>query len=168
MIKNERSSIQARGLRGQAAMEYLMTYGWALLVIVLVLGALIYLNVLNPQSRLQDTCNLPIGFKCEVAGLTQDGVLKLKITNQQAISLSSLAIACKEGSGIDTNAPFSSAQTLAPGESKEFTCPGGNNKLFSSTKQIGEVSSGEVMLKYNDGADKYVKGSYTAKVSQVQ
>ncbi|MCX8200253.1 MAG: hypothetical protein N3G76_02175 [Candidatus Micrarchaeota archaeon] len=151
--------------KGQAAMEYLMTYGWALLVIVLVLGALIYLNVLNPQSRLQDTCNLPIGFKCEVAGLTQDGYLKLRITNQQAISLANLAVACKEGSGIGATAKFSSGQTLSPGESKEFTCP---EQLFSGTKQIGEISSGEVMVKYSDGADKYVKGSYTAKVSQLQ
>ena len=30
--------------KGQAAMEYLMTYGWALLAIVIVIAALIYLN----------------------------------------------------------------------------------------------------------------------------
>ncbi len=31
-------------MKGQAAMEYLMTYGWALLAIVIVIAALIYLN----------------------------------------------------------------------------------------------------------------------------
>ena len=36
MMKNYR--------KGQAAMEYLMTYGWALLAIVIVIAALIYLN----------------------------------------------------------------------------------------------------------------------------
>ncbi|MCP4646956.1 MAG: hypothetical protein GY852_04365 [bacterium] len=36
MMKNHR--------KGQAAMEYLMTYGWALLAIVIVIAALIYLN----------------------------------------------------------------------------------------------------------------------------
>ena len=80
--------------RAQAAMEYLMTYGWALLVIVLVLGALIYLGVLNPQGRMQDMCNLPIGFGCEVAGLSTDGELYIKLTNQQATPLSGLTLNC--------------------------------------------------------------------------
>ena len=40
----ERTSFAARHLKGQAAMEYLMTYGWALLAIVIVIAALIYLN----------------------------------------------------------------------------------------------------------------------------
>jgi len=152
--------------RAQAAMEYLMTYGWALLVIVLVLGALIYLGVLNPSARLQDNCNLPIGFKCEVASLKGDGTLSLKITNQQAITLSNVQIGCKVGSGIETSAVQGNAsQTITPGDSKVFTCT-----LNGFTgKQIGEIASGEVMLKYNDGTDtdKYVKGTYTAKVSSI-
>jgi len=149
--------------RAQAAMEYLMTYGWALLVIVLVLGALIYLGVLNPSARLQDNCNLPIGFKCEVASLKGDGTLSLKITNQQAIQLSSVQIACKVGSGIDPKtAIWKAGGDISPGQSTTIDCTLGDE---FKNKQIGEIASGEVMLKYNDGTDKYVKGTYTAKVS---
>lgn len=36
--------------RAQSAMEYLMTYGWAILVIAVVLGALYQLGVFNPGS----------------------------------------------------------------------------------------------------------------------
>jgi len=36
--------------RAQSAMEYLMTYGWAILVIAVVLGALYQLGILNPGS----------------------------------------------------------------------------------------------------------------------
>ena len=101
--------------RGQAAMEYLMTYGWALLVIVLVLGALIYLQVLNPQSRLQDACNLPVGWKCEIALLDTDGNLALKITNQQAVQLD-VSIACKQGTGhtISGNEEYSCLLYTSP------------------------------------------------------
>lgn len=42
--------------KGQGAMEYLMTYGWALLVIVVVGAALFALGVLNPQSYTQKGC----------------------------------------------------------------------------------------------------------------
>ena len=32
----------------QSAMEYLMTYGWSILIVAVVLGALAYLGVFNP------------------------------------------------------------------------------------------------------------------------
>ena len=37
-------------LRSQSAMEYLMTYGWAILIIAVVLGALYYLGVFNTAN----------------------------------------------------------------------------------------------------------------------
>ena len=43
--------------KGQGAMEYLMTYGWALLVIVIVGAALFALGVLNPATYQQRRCN---------------------------------------------------------------------------------------------------------------
>jgi len=36
--------------KGQSAMEYLMTYGWALLVVMIVLGVLFYLGVFTPKT----------------------------------------------------------------------------------------------------------------------
>lgn len=35
--------------KGQAAMEFLMTYGWAILVVLIAIGALSYFGVLTPQ-----------------------------------------------------------------------------------------------------------------------
>ncbi len=35
-------------MRAQSAMEYLMTYGWSILIIAVILGALAYLGVFNP------------------------------------------------------------------------------------------------------------------------
>jgi hypothetical protein len=43
-------------MKGQGAMEYLMTYGWALLVIVVVGAALFALGVLNPTTYTQKRC----------------------------------------------------------------------------------------------------------------
>jgi len=39
-----------KGRKGQAAMEFLMTYGWAILVVLVVIGALAYFGVLSPSS----------------------------------------------------------------------------------------------------------------------
>ncbi len=37
-------------MKSQAAMEYLMTYGWAILVIAVVLAALYSLGIFNPNT----------------------------------------------------------------------------------------------------------------------
>ncbi len=50
--------------RGQAAMEFLMTYGWALLVVLVAIGALAFFGVLNPGQFLPASCNLFPGLGC--------------------------------------------------------------------------------------------------------
>jgi len=42
--------------RGQAALEFLSTYGWAFLVILVMIGALGYFGVLDPSQYVTDSC----------------------------------------------------------------------------------------------------------------
>ncbi|MCP3685074.1 MAG: hypothetical protein GY861_20625 [bacterium] len=51
--------------RAQAAMEFLMTYGWAILVVLVVIGALAYFGVLSPQNLLPEKCELQMGLNCK-------------------------------------------------------------------------------------------------------
>ena len=53
--------------RGQAALEYLMTYGWALIVIAIVIGVLVFI-VASPTSTIKCTTSDP-------------GVLNVKASN---------------------------------------------------------------------------------------
>ncbi len=46
------------GKRSQAAMEFLMTYGWAILVVLAAIGGLTYFGVLNPLRFLPESCTL--------------------------------------------------------------------------------------------------------------
>ncbi|MGC8662693.1 MAG: hypothetical protein ACP5RT_02830, partial [Candidatus Micrarchaeia archaeon] len=41
---------EASSSKAQSAMEYLMTYGWAILIIAVVLGALFQLGVFNANN----------------------------------------------------------------------------------------------------------------------
>jgi len=41
----------------QAAMEFLMTYGWALLVVLIVIAALAFFGLLNPDNSCQIKLN---------------------------------------------------------------------------------------------------------------
>ena len=51
--------------KGQAAMEFLMTYGWAILVVLVAIGALAYFGVLNPSRFLPRNCLLVPGLGCD-------------------------------------------------------------------------------------------------------
>ena len=49
---------------GQAAMEFLMTCGWAILVVLVVIGALAYFGVLSPSTLLPEKCTFPVSLSC--------------------------------------------------------------------------------------------------------
>jgi len=51
--------------RGQAAMEFLMTYGWAILVLLVMVGALSYFGILNPNKVVPERCFFGAGFNCK-------------------------------------------------------------------------------------------------------
>src|SRR3989338_6964005 len=73
--------------KGQSALEYLMTYGWALVVIVIVVAALVFL--INPSQVGTEGCTgftkLPIGnFQFSATGL------EFKATNQTGRPLSAV------------------------------------------------------------------------------
>jgi hypothetical protein len=50
--------------KSQAAMEFLMTYGWAILVVLAAIAALAYFGVLSPEKFLPEKCLIETGFTC--------------------------------------------------------------------------------------------------------
>ncbi|MFO8016940.1 MAG: hypothetical protein R6U32_07610 [Candidatus Woesearchaeota archaeon] len=61
--------------RAQAAMEFLMTYGWAVLAVLIIIAALNYFGVLNPQRLLPDKCVFTSGVECRDMVAYSDGYL---------------------------------------------------------------------------------------------
>ncbi len=62
--------------KAQAAMEFLMTYGWAILIVLIALAALFFLGVFNPRTT--NTCLVSAPFTCtdvKVSGTTLNLVL---------------------------------------------------------------------------------------------
>jgi len=50
--------------KAQAATEFLMTYGWAILVVGVAIAALAYFGVLSPSRFLPNKCTMPSGVAC--------------------------------------------------------------------------------------------------------
>jgi len=50
--------------KSQAALEFLTTYGWAFLVILIMISALAYFGILSPSKLLPDRCNFGSEISC--------------------------------------------------------------------------------------------------------
>ena len=53
-----------KNTKSQAALEFLTTYGWAFLVILIMIGTLAYFGILSPSKLLPNRCNFGSEFQC--------------------------------------------------------------------------------------------------------
>ena len=67
--------------RAQAALEYLITYGWGFLVIILLIGVLAYFGLLSPSMYVAQRCEFGAQLECIDWQLKSDGVIYLQFRN---------------------------------------------------------------------------------------
>lgn len=72
--------------RGQAALEFLFTYGWAIFLVLLTVSSLMYFGLVDFDIFVQDSCGFSQNIgKCDefIVDLTQadDQKVKIKLTN---------------------------------------------------------------------------------------
>lgn len=58
--------------KAQAAMEFIMTYGWAILAVTVVVAALVYFGVFSPAKLLPEQCQFPPELACVGKPLVED------------------------------------------------------------------------------------------------
>ena len=115
--------------KAQAAMEFLMTYGWAILVVLLAIAALAYFGVLNPGKYLPSSCTFPQGLGCveSMVDSTTNNVT-LVIQNGMGQNLKSLNISI----GGDCNGWTEGDGTLTDGEKEIFNINCGSTLVQDS------------------------------------
>ena len=84
--------------KGQAAMEFIMTYGWAILVVLVAIAALAYFGVLSPGKYLPEKCVPAAGIGCTSFKATTTGVdLILQNALGKDITVTAINIADETG-----------------------------------------------------------------------
>ena len=70
-------------MKGQTAVEYLMTYGWAILIILIVAGVLAYYGIFSPSGFLGPSAKgWTQLYALQPWDLSSAGVLQLQIENR--------------------------------------------------------------------------------------
>ena len=73
--------------KGQAAMEFLMTYGWAILVVIAAIAALAYFGVLDPAKLLPERCQSSAGMDCIDYATVQPTQIDFTLRNNLAFDI---------------------------------------------------------------------------------
>ena len=129
--------------KSQSAMEYLMTYGWSILVIAVVLGALFQLGIFSSSSFSSSTgCISATGYLCQSPTLSTNGLLTAQI-GEVGGPVTITGLGCSNTGAPPTsfssaNIPLSSGATLTAG----FSCTLPSNI-------IGTPFAGTLWVSYN-------------------
>ncbi len=139
--------------KGQAAMEFLMTYGWAILVVLVAIGALAYFGVLSPQKFLPESCTLVPGLGCDDFAVDDSAVtVVLSVRNGMGESIDA------SGVNIDTNGDGAGDCTaldpavLNDGQTTPWTVAG------CTIGAVGEIFKGDIIGSYTKGSGTLVHG----------
>lgn len=112
-----------RKSRGQASLEYLVTYGWAFLSIVIIIAALWYLGAFDPQKFSSNKHGFSESFTVlDFSGAT-DGRLTIHLGNNVDSKIQLMNVSWFDGNPVPLYSS-SSPLMLAEGESGVYTISG--------------------------------------------
>ncbi len=163
--------------KGQAAMEFLMTYGWAILVVLAAIGALAYFGVLSPGNLLPERTVFKAPFgNTENAYVHMDGsniLVQIPFINNFGSSIS-LDVGTDAGTGTgdcsgtpDISAAFGNGTAITDSSSipngEKFTL---NFTCAANGKSAGDKFKTELSFDYTteSGITRPHTGQVDAKI----
>ena len=99
---------KSKNLKAQAAFEFLTTYGWAFLVILIMVGTLAYFGILTPRNVLPSRCNLGAELQCidhQISATGSSFRIKLKNNAGSAIDVSSITLSTESTAAYTCTTP---------------------------------------------------------------
>jgi hypothetical protein len=148
-------------MRAQSALEYMMTYGWAILIIVIVAAVLYSLGIFNPSANsgatstgfnpftvLAQACGPSIGLRAQLGNEAGVAVTVNWIAVTTSSGLSASTVNSSTTGKVLVGSTWGAAQSVTNGGSFQFntttfsgetcTTPGAR---YSATIQIGITES---------------------------
>jgi hypothetical protein len=143
-------------------MEFLMTYGWAILVVLAAIGALAYFGVLSPDKFLPDKCTAAPPFSCTQYKLTSTNVTFTISANAgvdvtpSAITLScdgtNYAAAATQTPAADAVVPNGNSITVSWSTLPTGCAALSTGNKFKATYNLTYVKSGETVSHATTGS----------------
>ncbi len=158
--------------RAQAAIEFLITNGWAILVVVILLAVLFYIGVLSPQNTTPNTCLFQPGFSCYTFKVGNGtGSLELDFGQATGRSIQVTGISCSQNATAALHtSPLAEDVTVPSGEHRWITGGTSNNSGIiceGATGVAGTRYKGTACVNYTESgtnAQRLVCGEINARL----
>ena len=144
--------------KSQAAMEFVMTYGWVILVLLAAIASLAYFGLLKPDMLLPESCAFSSGIACTGFKLTSNSFV-LMMTNMMSkdVYLNEIDIGGCSVSGLN--------QTWKSGETTTVTYSGCDFSAY------GSRLSSDIIVTYAEkeaGLSKSIIGTIKSKIADIE
>jgi len=147
----KKKPLRKASTKAQSAMEYLMTYGWAILIVAVVLGALYSLGVFNGSAFLGTSCIAASGFYCTNPILSTGGVLTVTIGQATGTTFENAYLYfVPSGTSFSTSDPSTSIGTLNSGQQVTVSIPLTAGSPYPAAYTLGTPLSGYLYLQFTD------------------
>lgn len=120
-------------------MEFLMTYGWVIMAVMVAIGALSYFGLLSPERLLPSRCSLPAGINC-LDFIVDSASITLVLQNNVGgrITINRVAVG-----NVDSSSCFNNVDIVVNNNQKAIISISG-----CSNGNMGERFKGELNVTY--------------------
>jgi len=136
--------------KSQAALEFLTTYGWAFLVILIMIGTLAYFGILNPGKILPNRCTFGSEFQCvdyQISATANTFKLRLKSAVGEPIDVSAMTLSSEGATQYTCSTPPTNPASWKPGQIIDLAWSGCNSAAAGLV--VDEKGKILITMKYN-------------------
>ena len=157
--------------KAQSALEFLTTYAWAFLVMIIVIGVIAYFGVLRPQKILPDRCNFGAEFTClnyQISSASNQFKLRLKNNLAAPVTISGISLNSETTTQYSCTNPTLPISNMPSGNITDLTFTSCNTATAGFV--VGDKAKVLVKITYYDvtsgaGYARDVQGEVFATVS---
>ena len=162
------------GKKAQAAIEYLSTYGWAILIMLVAVVLLLWLGIVSPRTPLQSTCLFPADMLCRGYVLNTAGNYKIDMGQSTGHPINVTGIKCTANATAGTLDAISPHKMISNGDHDVITngtqfCYLANGSVASG--RAGNMYKGRIFIEYielDTGFTRQVVGDVSLKYEDVE
>jgi hypothetical protein len=155
MLMMVRAVADKSTFKAQSAMEYLMTYGWAILIISIVIGSLYSMGVFSSSSTINTSCVPSSGYYCSVSSFSHGNNVIASVGQNMGVQWGSWGYTFCSGCIIGAAGPSSMAyntmvtggNSLSPGAQVMVSLP----VPATTPNSVGAVVSGSIWVCWSNG-----------------
>ncbi len=133
--------------KAQSAMEYLMTYGWAILILGIALSVLYSLGLFSPNTFVTSQCIFPADFSCISGILVANGLFYINLEQSTVSNINLTAIGCNNIGNTANMITYSPQKFLLIGSNISLSIQCYNNFTKYNAKP-GYIFQGYLVLNY--------------------